>query len=477
MLTTFDSYPIEPSRLEGMEPIQPPSASGNSDDGELSDSSSCGVPHMLSPGYDLEDDQDDDMSNDSVESVEEVDYPSSKPERKTNTARRLPVFGKFEMRKNTKESNEDLELMTITVLDGDPNSEVEPALVKVSENVHVLRQSSLQASRQAEAAKKSKLLDDGRVEMKKDITNLSPHSVASFDVNVPTEDNHSEIYHTRTHSRGSHTSSKGKFHFDGDSPEPSYSRQQSSHSGHSGKYLASRQHKRDNSNGSYNHILLPDRSIFRPTRSRVQSHSLQFSPMDPSFQFIYNQHRRTKTWSYNDPMNQATVTPISAPTPLPTMNKLYPRKTPSQAIFKSTASPIHHQHGLLNTRSLSTGSHTETAILENVSYEHFEVDANNHNSNERDANMPSLLETIQDNSPYTSPIRVTPLNQEQTLQQQLQQYQKHQKQELQPYPEHTKSVRIKEKPDDIDKTKYAESSNVQSYKSQAVESHCACVIM
>lgn len=314
------------------------SSSENDDllDLAIMDNSSTKLPHLMSCGSDEEDDGEDDLSDNEFDFTE---LTASKNKR--NYVKMLPEVFKFELKKrnshSSKEKDEDVELMTITVLDGDVDSKIEPALVQVSENVRVLTSKSLRASQEAlnMAAAASQASEADSLQLLKDSPKNSPQSVTSlnrhFDESglltsgkpLPIIRAQSDPYSSRNklirHRRA--ISLQSRFNFDDSSSHHSHvSFEHPSRVPHN---VSRSQHKRAASAGNYiyrggnnpqfaftpqdNHVLKPRLHTFNHYLDFYRSQSPEAS------------HRKTRSWSA---------------VPLPVVEEVYANQYP-----ENTSSP------------------------------------------------------------------------------------------------------------------------------------------
>jgi len=402
------------------------------------DNRSLEIPHMMSTGY--ESDEREKMDSDSFD---DEFQPYVHQMKKWES--RAPSF-RFERRRNRDseenkrehESPEDLELMTVTVLDGILDSNIKQAFVKVTDNVHILKQSSLQASRNKENRENEDTIQDTNFEAKKPITgsqtfsetkfgekkfDLSPKSVMSFHYNTSL----SEAYktsskHKRTTSQDDSGSNATKLQFYDGRPSDEAIEFRPSHHRSTVNFQSAPQHKRVHSTGNHRLFRSSEKSALRPSRYLASTISSSKTTSSVHNDILYRELRHSRSWS---PLTAAissgdagsTSSKYSTKSSLSVSKQLYPPKTKLprdvSCIFKnvsiSTSSKASNEStlsGITSTFSKSTGSYSSEPSTEHERI----VDSLMWTNQTTSHNPPSInlkdrpsLETIRDDSPYNSP--------------------------------------------------------------------------
>lgn len=336
-------------------------------------SSSPLLPHLMSPGneHDYRDE------NSSLDYGVDIDWKPGK-----NSYSKSKIIGHHFKRvsrgvgsllhfdakeKSDLTDDQDVELMTITVLDGDLDLPDDSPLKVVSENVRVLSSKSLRDKRQLSQIK-------GRhVEKNENFANLSPRSVSGIDEISEIAKKTQGIYRARSSPTHRYiTPSKSKVCFNENSADG-------------------------------NKIFRDSIMDFTNTPQYVGHNDLSRTQYQRK-RLSCKAHRKINSWSHFS-MPGPPIAELSTAQSFD--NDLNSSKLPSQSIFKKKlqVNPAFQQNSLGN-RSHSGGSHTaETIILEE--YERdlgspLSIEKTQEHSFELPKSM--ALETIQDDSPYTSPL-------------------------------------------------------------------------
>ena len=344
-------------------------------------SSSTLIPHLMSQGNEY-DYRDEDSSLDSDAEVDLKKENSSNSKSKNiglhfkRVSRSMGSILHLDVREKpdlSQDQDQDVELMTITLLDGNLDPTFDSPLEVVSENVRVLSSKSLQDKF------KLRQKDGKNFEKIENFANISPRSVSGIDEISATSKAMQGIYRSGSSALSNRfiTPSKSKVCFNEKSPDSSKI------------FLDSLMDSSDSS-----------RHKVRNNLSRSQYHRKKLR---------FKQHRKTNSWSHF-PIPDPSYGELSTAQSFD--NDWDPSKSPSLSIFKNKiqAKGSLHQN-LLGNRSYSGDSNTaETVIFEEHQSEKIvppQKEKNEELSFELRKSM--ALATIQDDSPNTSPLRPTTL--------------------------------------------------------------------